>query len=1020
MINKILHLADIHIRLYKREEEFRKVFSNLKRILEEQKPDRIVLAGDIVHSKNSLSPECIDQTYDFLKMLANFCDVDIILGNHDLILTNKKRLDAITPIVKSIDSPRIHLYTKSGLYNIDERLTYGVFSMVDEEYPVEFDREKNRIYAALFHGALSGAKLDNGYILKEAEADTGLFKNYDIGMLGDLHEFQEVSKNVVYSGSILQNKYSESKDKGIVLWDLNKKTFQFVKVENDWSYETIELDKQLNIPDLKVSKHPRIRLSIDRKLTITEKQTLQKECIDKFNAIEVQFKDTEENDKSVNKNDLFDLSNRSEIDKLLIDYFKDKDEEFKEKILKINKEVFEEIPEEYINKNIVWTLNSLKFSNIFSYGENNEINFSKLKGLVGIFAPNRSGKSSIISAILHTITGKNDKFKKAFDVVNNKSDNCIATATIIEDDNEYTIERSIKKGPNRSSSTKINFQTKNLKKSGDQNGITKTDTEKALRKLFGSYEDLTLTSFGTQGKITNFVENFGESYRIKIISKFLGLEIFEAMHNNIKKSVSNIELEFKSYKNLNYFNKLDENIIELNANREQKEKIQIELSKKENELDTLQETYREITKDFDEDKLRNLLADLKNNTAKLNSNIKILELKNQTLKDTKNFIEMASVSIKDIYETGLRFDIEELEKYVSEKNTLFSNIAVINSNLNKDQKQKNILDKQKWCHTNETCQTCNFFIDAKKITDLIDEQEQEKIVINNRLEQLKDIDANLNETKKKLDWFIKTSNNLSLANANLKTLEAERNTLHQSIDDLRLTIDQINNEKDRIVESFSRKDEFTALKQKLRTYQEDISSLKNILIEVSSKIMLNEQNITSIKEGIVIIKHLEQKYEIYKAYKDAVNKDGIPFIILSRTIETINSQINDILSDIVRFRVEIKTDEEEKDLSVDLIYEDQTRCPIEGASGMEKTTSAIAIRAALVKISNLPKCNIFVLDEFASTLDGKYISNIESLLNRLKMLFECVIIISHTQEIQDMVDMQISISKENGYSSVFV
>ena len=45
----------------------------------------------------------------------------------------------------------------------------------------------------------------------------------------------------------------------------------------------------------------------------------------------------------------------------------------------------------------------LDFSNMFCYGPDNEIDFQKLNGIVGLFAPNHSGKSSIVDIILFTL-----------------------------------------------------------------------------------------------------------------------------------------------------------------------------------------------------------------------------------------------------------------------------------------------------------------------------------------------------------------------------------------------------------------------------------------------------------------------------------------------------------------------------------------------------------------------------------------------------------------------------------------
>ena len=63
MIKKIIHLADIHIRNNQRYEEYTeqllKFIDKCKEICEPYEEDevRIVICGDIFHSKNNISPE---------------------------------------------------------------------------------------------------------------------------------------------------------------------------------------------------------------------------------------------------------------------------------------------------------------------------------------------------------------------------------------------------------------------------------------------------------------------------------------------------------------------------------------------------------------------------------------------------------------------------------------------------------------------------------------------------------------------------------------------------------------------------------------------------------------------------------------------------------------------------------------------------------------------------------------------------------------------------------------------------
>ena len=63
-VKTVAHIADIHIRPFKRHKEFKLVFDKLYKSLREKKPDVILLAGDIVHAKTEMSPELIYLTSD--------------------------------------------------------------------------------------------------------------------------------------------------------------------------------------------------------------------------------------------------------------------------------------------------------------------------------------------------------------------------------------------------------------------------------------------------------------------------------------------------------------------------------------------------------------------------------------------------------------------------------------------------------------------------------------------------------------------------------------------------------------------------------------------------------------------------------------------------------------------------------------------------------------------------------------------------------------------------------------------
>ena len=89
-------------------------------------------------------------------------------------------------------------------------------------------------------------------------------------------------------------------------------------------------------------------------------------------------------------------------------------------------------------------------------------------------------------------------------------------------------------------------------------------------------------------------------------------------------------------------------------------------------------------------------------------------------------------------------------------------------------------------------------------------------------------------------------------------------------------------------------------------------------------------------------------------------------------------------------------------------------------SGAEKSIASMAIRLALLQVSNLPKSNIFILDEPATALDADNMEGFIRMIDMIKSNYDIVLLISHLDALKDIVDTTITIDKENGYSYVNV
>ena len=115
MIKKLIHFSDLHIRLFKDHDLYKSILETAIEQWRELEPDRIVFTGDLVHSKNQMTPELIEMVSWILTECSFLAKTIIIPGNHDFLVNNTERLDALTPIINSLNSKNIVYYKERDL-----------------------------------------------------------------------------------------------------------------------------------------------------------------------------------------------------------------------------------------------------------------------------------------------------------------------------------------------------------------------------------------------------------------------------------------------------------------------------------------------------------------------------------------------------------------------------------------------------------------------------------------------------------------------------------------------------------------------------------------------------------------------------------------------------------------------------------------------------------------------------------------------------------------------------------------
>ena len=325
-----------------------------------------------------------------------------------------------------------------------------------------------------------------------------------------------------------------------------------------------------------------------------------------------------------------------------------------------------------------------------------------------------------------------------------------------------------------------------------------------------------------------------------------------------------------------------------------------------------------------------------------------------------------------------------------------------------------------------TCEKCvnNIFVkDAIQTKEGLDEDKKKasKLVgllknIENQLEIEKDV-IDVYEEKKELSKSI-----LHLSDQS-KSTEIEKQSKESLLSQVSYKIKEIDASikksqkyqsdlkfNDEIQEKIDDK------KQEQLTTDMEVRTMQSNMQELVGKKVALETKKTDIIETINKVKNLEKEFEAYKYYLSAVGNNGVAYELISKTLSTVETEVNDILAQIVDFSVMFEMDG--RNVNTYICYGDDKTWSLELASGMERFISSLAIRIALTNISNLPRSNFIAIDEGWGTLDSDNLNSVNQLFQYLKNIFKFSLVISHIDTMRDFTDQLLEIRIEDDGSKV--
>lgn len=989
--------------------------------------------GDIVHAKTDISPEQVSLVSYFLRGCADLCKTILIPGNHDFNVSNRSRMDALTPIVESLKHPNLWYDRESFALGVDD-VTFSHLSIWGDQSDWKTaDKIPGSTKIAMYHGPVVGARTELGFDRFPNAIPVSTFDGFDIVLLGDIHKRQFLDRNrtIAYPGSLIQQDHGEALHHGMLVWDVEQRTAVYREILNRYGYYTfyvkddrvenygVLLPEHVNVRIIHENTHRDVIKSIVDDLgdIVDDIQIIS----NKKSKLTTQIQNTDDILKSRDTAKQLELIRRYCVERHI-----DLSEQDVSKLMLINNDFNNQISsDDEVIRDVRWKPISFEFSNMFSYGPDNVVDFTTASGIIGIFAPNASGKSSLLDAITYCIFDKCSRTYKAVNVMNNQCDMFKCKFVFSIGDHVYQITREGKRKSDGTVSVDVDFI---LCSDGDRilNGKRRDDTNRIIRSYIGSYDDFVLTTMSSQVDNKSFIE-MTQKDRQEMLYRFLDLSVYSDLYKVSKEFTKEMSAHIKRLEANNYVSRISETQSKIAECAEQLSNIDKIIADGETQIRVLNDRVVELSK-----QIPSVLKDLDIDsllTKKSNTESAICELQIQL--DSVNIeitrSDKLSVEYMGLLDgTDIRVDREMMSDISRDISTAIEQIAAadhIREEIEHLRVKANMLAGHEYDPNCQYCIRNKFVVDAQDAERRIPELQGKLAIIESTTESLDELRSKFEYYAKRVSAFDSLQYEYNKLLDTIATRSRERDRIISDINnardlDERLTsdIDLYYAQRDMIDSSRDVAQQIKVVETQRTLIEMDVAGNKSARdLIVGNMVRFEYQLEELVKSQSDLITYYDE-YRIYEIYQNAVNRDGIPYMILGSVLPVIESEVNNVLATIVDFRFKLTIGDND---SIDaFIQYDDVSWPVEMVSGMERFVLSLAIRSSLIRLSILPKPNFMAIDEGFGVLDMDKIQSLQVLFNHLRDEFGFVLCISHIMSMRDMVDSLVFIDKIDGFSKV--
>ena len=756
--------------------------------------------------------------------------------------------------------------------------------------------------------------------------------------MGNKIKIRRKSPTAGYSGSLIQQNFGESIDKGYLLWDTDTCEHERKYILNDYGFAKIDISKGEDVEErvefVKFSnntKKTKVYITwedYEENYSVEKENQIKRLVKEKYGceSVRIEFKEIRRDIAKIKEED---ESQQYTFEEIFKDWVKEGDfnieEELMVELLELSREVDSILEIDESNHNYIddWDLNSIEISNIFSFDKKPiKIDFDQISGLTGIFGKNFNGKSNVVKSIVwglyKEILNGNQNSSKYLVNIYTDSDSGYVILYITINGEKYRIVRKItsKSGKNVFNTS---YEKLVLKYDEDGNFIgdewenklsdRKTGEQKEVQQLvqdaIGTFDDFTKTSLQSQGGSDDYISQ-QQQPKNNLISRFLGLESYKDRSEYVKNLFNDVKRKQKDLGNAieiedkitDFENNITEKTKEHKSFKEEKELSMI----KQNDIN---DEIIELTKQLEKVEISGI-----NNKEDAQESIKKLELENDSNESIIiNLEEWLSKNFKkelpfqegenvEALQRKLKQDniliLTEEEKLLNLKNWINVNPKKNELNINGfsleiETLRNNLLDLKLKLPTyqGKSCPTCG---NVEQTPD----PEKEEVCLH-------DINFNGELIQHKLDK-IKENELIISHNKNVDESIQKLSLLEQSIsvkkDSAQILLNKIN-----LINSCQ---DIIDFNNEIENKSKDLTSRKKILEENKSiikefleKIKKFDENKDKVKNNQKVQIQIDEKNELYKTYKLSVYN-------LDKNINDVYAEIKVLENNRDNFKLKLK------------------------------------------------------------------------------------------------------------------